>query len=422
MTTQLDLFSSVLHAYSKESGGQLDNETLYATAAQAAGISEEEANKRGVVDKSGQEHNLFKRKVRWYQQTLKSSGILERVEEKRGLWRLTSPASKDLSQIQSGVAVVGFSTDLGIAILGSCDTVFAAADAPITLVLTSPPYPLASARKYGNPTEPQYVDWICRTLEPVIKSLVPGGSICLNISNDIFMPKSPARSMYCERLMLALHDRFGLHLMDRLVWHNPSKAPGPYQYASKDRTQLNVAYEPVYWLTNDPHKVRSNNRRVLQEHTEKHLKLIHQGGEQRESVFSDGAYRVKQGSFGAATEGRIPRNILTYGHRCAAQLAYKKAMRALGLPVHGAPMPLKLASFLIEFLTEPDEVVADPFGGTFTTADAAERLGRRWLATDCMAEFVIGGATRFTEAPGFVQFLTTEHLPRGHGSLELALA
>jgi site-specific DNA-methyltransferase (cytosine-N4-specific) len=73
----------------------------------------------------------------------------------------------------------------------------------------------------------------------------------------------------------------------------------------------------------------------------------------------------------------------------------------MGLPAHGAPFPLKLASFLIEFLSEPGELIVDPFGGSFTTADAAERLGRRWMSTDCMVEYVLGSATRFVGAQGY---------------------
>ena len=68
-------------------------------------------------------------------------------------------------------------------------------------------------------------------------------------------------------------------------------------------------------------------------------------------------------------------------------------------------MPLSLAKFLVELLTVPGEIVADPFGGSFTTAKAAELLGRRWLSTECMAEYVIGSAFRFREQPGFVQHL-----------------
>lgn len=403
--TQLNLFSSVLHAYSANDSGRLTNTEVYQTVAKVMGLSDEEARARVDIGQAGASRNALAQKVRWHQQTLKQAGILERVDGERGVWQLTRRASKDLNQIQSNVAVVGFSTDLGVAILGACEHVFSHLDAPITLVLTSPPYPLQKARAYGNPTEAQYVDWICETLEPMVKNLRPGGSICLNISNDVFLPGLPARSLYRERLVLALHDRLGLYKMDEFIWFNRSKPPGPVQYASIQRNQLNVAWEPVYWFTNNPRCVLADNRRVLQQHTEKHLALIHGGGEQRDVRNSDGAYVIRPGAYGTLTEGSIPKNVLSFGHRCSAQLAYKKAARAMGLPVHGAPMPLKLAQFFVEFLSMPGDLVVDPFGGSFTTADAAERLGRRWMSTECMLEYVLGGATRFQARPGFVQQL-----------------
>ena len=243
---QFDLFSEVLHAYSAEAVGRMSNAELYASIAERTGLDASRRDDRVPVGESRQPHNLLARKIRWHQQTLKHAGILERIPGRRGDWQLTTPAGNDLNRVQAGVSVVGFSTDLGVAILGSCESVFSAIDAPIALVLTSPPYPLAKPRSYGNPPEAEYVDWICRTLEPVVKNLVRGGSLCLNISNDIFMSGTPARSMYCERLLLALHDKLGLYLMDRLVWHNPSKPPGPVRWASMERVQLNVAWEPIY--------------------------------------------------------------------------------------------------------------------------------------------------------------------------------
>lgn len=403
--TQLNLFSSVLHAYAANDEGRLTNEQVYQNVARVLGLSDDEANARVPIGKAGVRRNALAQKVRWYQQTLKLAGILERVDGERGVWQLTRKAAGDLSQIEPKVAVLGFSTELGVAILGTCEHVFSHIDAPITLVVTSPPYPLKTARAYGNPSEAQYVDWICQTLEPVVKNLVPGGSICLNISNDVFLSHSPARSLYRERLVLALHERLGLFKMDELLWVNPSKPPGPIQYASLQRTQLNVGYEPIYWFTNDPSRVKSDNRRVLQRHTEKHLALINGGGERRSVKNSDGAYVIRPGAYSNPTEGRIPRNVLSFGHRCSAQLDYKQAARAMGLPVHGAPMPLKLAMFLIEFLSAPGDLVADPFGGSFTTADAAERLGRLWLSTECMLEYVLGGSYRFKDRPGFAQHL-----------------
>lgn len=361
---QLDLFSSVLHAYSADRDGRIDNATLYRDVAAHAGIPEESFMERSPVGTAGQMHSILARQVRWHQQSLKHAGILSKVENERGWWELTKTAKKGLSEVVTGVALVGFSTDLGVAILGHCDHVFTSVPSQVTLVVTSPPYPLARNRAYGNAPLSVYVDWFCKTIKPVVDSLAPNGSICINLTNDKFMPKSPARSTYLERIVLALEDQLGLHLMDRIVWSNPSKAPSPVKYASIERTQLNVGYEPVLWFAKDPHRVKSNNRRVLMEHTSRHLQLIARGGEKRDASYSDGSYSIKAGRFGNETPGRIPKNVLTFVHACKDQRDYKKAAKELGLPVHGAPMPLSLAKFLISFLSEPGDLIADPFGGS----------------------------------------------------------
>jgi site-specific DNA-methyltransferase (cytosine-N4-specific) len=235
----------------------------------------------------------------------------------------------------------------------------------------------------------------------VVARLAPGGSICLNVSNDIFIPGSPARSMYRAYMLVALHERLGLHLMDEIPWVCKSKAPGPTAWASKKRVQLNVAWEPIYWLTNDPHLVMSDNRRVLKPHTDRHLKLLQGGGEQRSGTFGDGANTIRPGSFGNVTAGTIPKNVIEQGNRCGSQVQLRKMMEAQGLPVHGATMPLKLARFLVDFLTVPGQLVVDTFGGWCTTAVAAEEGGRRWLVAERMRNYLVGGAMRFQDAPGF---------------------
>lgn len=393
--------AAILKVYMESPDAPLDNQTVYSRVANLIGASAAEQEHLVPLGKDGREYKAFPRRVRWYQQHLKQAGILERVKDERGLWTLTRKIDKDLNQISEDVSLVAYSTNFGIAILGWCNKVFEGLSEEINLILTSPPYPLRKKRKYGNPTEAEYVDWICKMIEPALKRLAPGGSICLNVSNDIFLMNSPARSMYVERLMLALHDRFGLFKMDDLIWNNPSKAPGPFQWASKTRFQLNVGYEHVLWLTNDPKKVRSNNQRVLQPHTEEHLKFVRAGGHKKASINSDGAYRKYEGSFGQETAGKIPRNVLTIGHACGNQRALQKLMKDHGLPSHGASFPLKLALFLISFLTDPGELVADLFGGSNTVGLAAELLGREWLVTENVAEYAMGSAFRFTGFEGF---------------------
>ncbi|WP_059414459.1 site-specific DNA-methyltransferase [Cupriavidus basilensis] len=401
MTAQLDLFAHVAAAFADAADRPVSNAELYGTVAKAADIEPAETLRRQPIGASGALHSPFKRAVRWHQQTLKRLGIIERIPDQRGLWRLSEPAGKELDRATSGVKLLAFSTDLGVAIWSKSQDVFPSLGEPIALCFTSIPYPLRHARAYGNPPAAEFVDFICGVIEPIAAGLVPGGSIVLNVSNDIFEDRSPARSLYVERLVLALHDRFGLALMDRIPWVNYSKPPAPTWWACVNRVQLATGYEPILWFTNDPHRIRSDNRRILQEHTARHRSLVRAGGESRTAIYGDGAYRIRPGSFRAETAGRLARNVLERGHACADTRHYRQQAKALGLPVHGAMQPTAIPDFFIRFLTEPGDLVVDPFGGTIRTGLAAERLGRRWLVTEWIHQYIRGAAELFRTAPGF---------------------
>ncbi|ARM86280.1 site-specific DNA-methyltransferase [Marinobacter salarius] len=396
---QLSLFSNVKTVYAN-SDGPLDNESLYRRVAREAGISLKTVKEKSPIGESGQMHSKFQREVRWHQQTLKTAGLLQHTGQ-RGRWELTKEGKTSLRKAQPKASMVAFSTDLGTALWSLSADVFNAIDAPVTLCLTSPPYPLAKPRAYGNPSLNDYIEFIVDSMQPIVANLVDGGSICLNVSNDIFCPGTPARSIYREKLVIALAEELGLWKMDELIWSNPNKCPGPVRWASMTRQQLNVGYEPIYWFSNNPKKAIANNRRVLQPHSEKHLDFVRRGGNRMEKSCSDGAYRTPAGGYSRETEGRIPRNILTYPHNCPAQSKYKAAARSMGLAAHGAPYPLKLALFLIQFLSREGDLVVDPFAGSLTTAEGAEITGRKWLVTDCMLEYVLGGSTRFAHRESF---------------------
>lgn len=390
---------AVLSVYQRS--GEVSNDALYEAVKAPLGFTDADYEKRAAVGRAGSKHCLAHRAVRWHVQTLKKLNLVERVPNRRGVWRLRGGQEKELTPAAAGMTLVGFSTSLGVALWSSCD-VFAKISEPVALCLTSPPYALAKPRRYGNPSEKEIVDFIVRSLEPIVKNLVPGGSLILNTSNDIFISGSPARSLYAERLVLALNEKLGLFKMDTLIWRNPTKPPGPMAWASNTRQQLNVEYELLLWMTNDPLRCFSDNRRVLLPHTDRHRKLVAGGGEHRNAVNSDGAYRIRAGkSYAAETPGRIPRNILEFTHHGAEITETRRRARALGLPIHGALMPLALAVFLVKFLTREGDLVADPFGGWGSSAVAAEQTGRRWITTERMAEYVAGHALRLADAVGF---------------------
>ncbi len=49
----------------------------------------------------------------------------------------------------------------------------------------------------------------------------------------------------------------------------------------------------------------------------------------------------------------------------------------------------------MKFVTEPKDLVLDPFAGSNMTGAVAERLGRRWLAFELDADYIDGSIGRF---------------------------
>lgn len=391
----------VLGAY--ESGPQSNSEA-YVHIGSRCGLPEQAWDVLRPIGKAEALYSPLKIQARWIQQNLRKLGLLEPVAGKRGHWQATAKGRQTLKEreenlepAQPGVIQLGFNTELGIALWGDCRDVFSRIEEDLHLVLTSPPYQLRRPRAYGNPSSDDYVDWLCSCLEPVVKRLAPGGSIFLNISNDIFEQGSPARSLIQEELTLALHRRLGLMLMDRWVWSDPSKAPGPIQWASLQRVQVNTGYEPILWFTNDPKRCFADNRRVLRPHTERHLKYMAAGGAATAAVFGDGANRRRVGAFSAPTAGSIARNVITIPHKCPSQIALRKWCKEQGIPVHGATMPLSLAEHIVRFATEEGMVVADICAGWLTTALAAERNKRRWIVSEKMRAYLHGAQWRMLE-------------------------
>lgn len=393
---QLSLFDDIALIYANR--GEVNNNVLYKQFAALNQISQEELNKLEPIGEDGRMYSKKKREIRWYQQELKQLGLLERVESKRGVWRLTEAGKSKvaLHQINNSFQMLAFSTKLGIALWGDARKIFEKSTEPIHLILSSPPYPLQFPRAYGNVQEKEYADWLCYMIEPIVKNLVDGGSVVLNISNDISIKGSPHKSLYKERLVLALYDRLGLYKMDEIPWINTSKIPSN-AWATQKKVQMLPAWEPILWLCNNPAKTLADTRKILKPHTKEYLKYIAQGGSQKEYSNGDGSYKIKKGAFSNQTNGTLPKNIFQRGHRSASTNTYHEVCKRLNIPKHGATFPIELPRYFIEFLTQKGNTIADPFGGRGTTLLAAEELERNWIGCDITWEYLRGGGECFCD-------------------------
>jgi hypothetical protein len=117
-------------------------------------------------------------------------------------------------------------------------------------------------------------------------------------------------------------------------------------------------------------------------------------------------HRVGRRSFAKDNGGAIPPNVfcgdeaetvtnLLKGSNTSNRDQYQLFCREQDLSMHPARMPTELAEFFIRFLTDPGDLVFDPFAGSNTSGAVAETLGRRWIACEPEWQYAAPSIVRF---------------------------
>jgi site-specific DNA-methyltransferase (cytosine-N4-specific) len=259
----------------------------------------------------------------------------------------------------------------------------------VALVLTSPPFALRRQKAYGNVTADEYVEWLWPFAEEIHRILRPDGSFVLDLGGA-WNPGSGTRSLYQYELILRLCRLF--HLAQDFYWYNPSKLPTPAEWVTIRRTRVKDAVTTIWWLskTTEP---QADNRRVLQPYSKSMRRLLKHGYQTaRRPSQHDISPHFRRDNGGA-----IPPNLLM-APNCRSNDDYFRLCRAAGLPIHPARFVPAVPEFFVRFLTEPRQLVLDPFAGSNVTGQVAESLERRWLSIEINADYVAGSRLRFPDA------------------------
>ena len=260
----------------------------------------------------------------------------------------------------------------------------------VQLILTSPPFPLNKKKKYGNLNGEAYVASLAALAPSVSDLLTPGGSIVMEIGNA-WEPGRPTMSTLSLRALLAFLEAGGLHLCQQFISYNPARIPSPAQWVTIERIRVKDSFTNVWWMSKTD-RPKADNRRVLQPYSESMKQLL------KRQTYNAGerpsGHRVNTESFLKDHGGAIPPNVLSFSNTRAYD-SYQDYCREHGITPHPARMPTGLAEFFIEFLTDPGDLVLDPFAGSNLTGGAAERLGRRWVAVEPIEEYIDGSRGRF---------------------------
>jgi site-specific DNA-methyltransferase (cytosine-N4-specific) len=259
-----------------------------------------------------------------------------------------------------------------------------------SMIMTSPPFGLVRKKDYGNVDSNDYVEWFRPFGAAFKRVLKDNGSLVIDIGGA-WIAGQPTRSLYHFKLLIMLCEESGFHLAQEFYWWNPSKLPTPAEWVTVRRIRVKDAINCVWWLSPTPWP-KASNRRVLQPYSPSMQDLLRNGYKAKKRPSGHDISEKFSVNNGAA----IPPNLIAVANTDSNGY-YQRYCKNQDLEPHPARYPAELPEFFIRMLTDPRDLVIDPFGGSCVTGEVAERLRRRWICVDLVDDYLRGGLGRFKE-------------------------
>lgn len=261
----------------------------------------------------------------------------------------------------------------------------------IHLIVTSPPFALTRKKDYGNEQEDAYLEWFEDFAQQFHRILKEDGSLVIDLGGA-WRPGLPVRSLYHFKLLILLCEKYGFHLAQEFYWWNPSKLPSPAEWVNIRRIRVKDAVNTVWWLSRTPWP-RASNRRVLQPYSDSMKTLLANG---YRAKLRPSGHDISE-KFSIDNGASIPPNLIAIPNT-ESNSSYMRYCKENGLTAHPARFPAALPEYFIRMLTDPGDMVFDPFGGSCVTGEVAERLGRKWVCAELVESYLKGAKGRFETA------------------------
>jgi len=221
----------------------------------------------------------------------------------------------------------------------------------IQLVVTSPPYNVGK-RYESKRTIDEYVEEQRTVIELCAGRLATTGSICWQVGNHV-----ANNEVYPIDVMLyPVFRRLGLVLRNRVVWH--------FEHGLHCNRRLSGRYETIMWFTwpGQEYTFHLDPIRVPQKYPgKKHFK------------------GPRAGQYSANPAGKNPGDVWVIPN---VKHNHVEKTR------HPCQFPVELVERLVLALSDPKDLVVDPYIGAGTTAIAAILHGRRAAGADIEREYI----------------------------------
>jgi site-specific DNA-methyltransferase (cytosine-N4-specific) len=280
------------------------------------------------------------------------------------------------------------------------------------LIITSPPFPLNAKKRYGNLQGQDYLNWFVN-LAPIFDELLTDdGSLVLEIGNA-WEPRRPVQSLLHLECLFGMvnNPNSGLRLIQEFISYNPSRLPSPAQWVTVNRLRTVDSYTHVWWMSKSDYP-KADNSKVLRPYSKRMKRLIetqnfNSGKRPSEHDISKNAFNKDNGGSIAHNlfelepiddnrDVRLPHSVLSFSNTNSNDYFLRKC-REENITPHPARMHSGLVNFFMEFLTDEDDLVLDPFAGSNTTGYIAEKLKRKWISLEINEDYAYDSMIRFDD-------------------------
>ncbi|WP_345291128.1 site-specific DNA-methyltransferase [Flavobacterium hankyongi] len=282
----------------------------------------------------------------------------------------------------------------------------------VNLIITSPPFPLNNKKQYGNEKGEEYLKWFI-DMAPIFSDLLTeDGSLVIEIGNA-WEPERPVQSLLHLECLFGLvkHPKANLRLIQEFICYNPSKLPSPAQWVTVNRLRTVDSYTHVWWIAKNDFP-KADNSKVLRPYSKSMQSLLKKqkynaGKRPSEHNISETGFLKDNGGSIAHNffeleqvddnrEVRLPHSVLSFSNTSSNDY-YLKMCREKNIKPHPARMSGGLVNFFIEFLTDEDDLILDPFSGSNTTGYCAEKLNRNWMSFEVKEDYIEQACIRFSD-------------------------
>ncbi|OWK98061.1 site-specific DNA-methyltransferase [Kaistella haifensis DSM 19056] len=282
----------------------------------------------------------------------------------------------------------------------------------VNLIVTSPPFPLNNKKQYGNEKGEEYKEWFTRLAPIFSKLLAEDGSLVIEIGNA-WESERPVQSLLHLECLLGMvkHPEADLRLIQEFICYNPSKLPSPAQWVTVNRLRTVDSYTHVWWIAKNDFP-KADNSKVLRPYSKSMEQLLkrqsyNSGKRPSEHQISKGGFLKDNGGSIAHNffemevidekrEVRLPHSVLSFSNTNSNDY-FLKTCREKGITPHPARMSGGLINFFVQFLTDENDLVLDPFSGSNTTGYCAEKLDRTWVSFEIQEDYIQQAIVRFNE-------------------------